>query len=167
MRQRSCWAAAVAVFLLAGPGWSQTTNACDLNKDGSVNKADMDLAVNMALGLTPCTSTLLGAGVCNVVVVQRVANAALGGPCVTGLAHSATLNWGASPSANVTGYNVYRGLASGGPYTRVNPSLITGLTFTDTNIQAGQTYYYVATTVVSGNIEGGYSNQVTAVVPSP
>ncbi|MBZ5586704.1 MAG: fibronectin type III domain-containing protein [Acidobacteriia bacterium] len=166
MRQGSCWAAA-ALFMLAGPGRSQSPNACDLNQDGSVTKADVDLAVTMALGLAPCTSTILGAGVCNVVVVQRVANAALGGVCATGLAHSATLGWTASTSSGVTGYNVYRGLASGGPYTKMNPSLITGVTFTDANVQAGQTYYYVATAVDSSNAESGYSNQVTALVPNP
>ena len=41
------------------------------------------------------------------------------------------LSWTASVST-VSGYNIYRGNVSGGPYTRVNASLISGTTFTDT-----------------------------------
>jgi fibronectin type 3 domain-containing protein len=67
----------------------------------------------------------------------------------------------------VTGYNVYRELASGGPYTKVNPSLIAGATYADNNVQAGQTYYYVSTAVDSSNNESVYSNEAQAVIPSP
>jgi hypothetical protein len=78
-------------------------------------------------------------------------------------AHSATLTWTASTSA-VSGYNVYRGTVSGGPYTLVNTSLIAVETFTDTSVVAGETYYYV-TTAVDGAGESVYSNQVAAVIP--
>jgi len=79
-------------------------------------------------------------------------------------AHSATLSWTASTST-VSGYNVYRGSVSGGPYTLVNTSLITVLTFTDSSVVAGQTYFYVATAVDGSGNESVYSNQVTAVIP--
>lgn len=154
-------------FLVPVSALAQAGNACDLNQDGSVNIVDVQSGVNMALGLTPCTSTVLGAGVCNIIVVQRVTNAALGGTCVTGGSHSVTLNWTASSSSNVTGYNVYRGLASGGPYVKVNSSSVPALTYTDNNVQAGVTYYYVSTAVDNNNNESIYSNQATAVVPSP
>ena len=78
--------------------------------------------------------------------------------------HSASLSWLGSSSA-VSGYNVYRGTVNGGPYTVVNTSLITGLSFTDTSVQGGQTYYYVATAVNQSGIESVYSNQVTAAIP--
>jgi len=109
----------------------------------------------------------MGPGVCNVVVVQRVTNSFLSGTCLTGTSHSVTLNWTASTSSNVTGYNLYRGLTSGGPYTKVNTSLIVGTTYTDVTVQAGQTYYYVSTAVDSNNNESVYSNQAPAVIPSP
>ena len=76
------------------------------------------------------------------------------------------LSWQASTST-VTGYNVYRGAVSGGPYTKVNSSLISGTAYMDTTVQAGQTYYYVSTAVDSNNDESTYSTQATAVVPSP
>jgi len=80
--------------------------------------------------------------------------------------HVVDLSWQASTST-VAGYNVYRGTVSGGPYTKVNSSLISGTAYMDTTVQAGQTYYYVATAVDSSNDESTYSTQATAVVPSP
>jgi hypothetical protein len=58
---------------------------CDLNGDGVVNAADVQLAINQALGLSPCGSAALQQnGQCNVVGVQRVINASLGGVCRIG-----------------------------------------------------------------------------------
>ncbi len=80
--------------------------------------------------------------------------------------HTVTLSWVASTSPNVT-YNVYRSSTSGGPYTKLNSSPISGLTYVDSAVVAGQTYYYVARAVDSGATESVNSNQTTAVVPSP
>jgi hypothetical protein len=82
------------------------------------------------------------------------------------LAHTATLSWTASTST-VIGYNVYRGTVAGGPYTLVNSSIVAGTQYVDSAVASGQTYYYVATAVASGNVESTYSNQVTAAVPVP
>jgi hypothetical protein len=79
-------------------------------------------------------------------------------------AHSATLSWTATTST-VSGYNVYRGTVDGGPYTLINPSLVTGLSYTDTTVQSAVTYYYVTTAVDSSSVESVYSSQVTAVIP--
>jgi hypothetical protein len=155
--------------IAAPPAWPQS--ACDLNQDGSVNVVDVQLAVNMMNGLAPCTASINGSGVCTIVTVQRVVVAALGQACVVDSGpgpHTATLSWTASSSSNVTGYNVYRGTTSGGPYpTKVNSALITGLSYVDTTVQAGLTYYYVATAVDNGANESDYSNQAPAVIPSP
>ncbi|HEY7390861.1 MAG TPA: IPT/TIG domain-containing protein [Bryobacteraceae bacterium] len=76
-----------------------------------------------------------------------------------------SLNWAASTSQNVTGYNIYRGTINGGPYTfAANPGLQTQ--YMDYNIQNGQTYYYVTTAVNNGGQESGYSNQAMAAVPA-
>jgi hypothetical protein len=141
-------------------------NACDLNADGVVNIADVQDAINMALGTSPCAADLMGVGVCDVVVVQRVITAALGGSCVVGTPHSVALGWSASNSTNVAGYNLYRGGVSGGPYTKVN-SVLLGVAYSDDTVLSGQTYYYVATAVDSSNNESAYSNEAQAVVPSP
>jgi len=57
---------------------------CDLNNDGLVNSLDVGLAIQMALGSIACTADLDGNGTCEVVDMQRVANAALGQPCRVG-----------------------------------------------------------------------------------
>lgn len=79
--------------------------------------------------------------------------------------HSATLSWNASPSG-VAGYFVYRS-TNGGPFTKLNASENTGLTYTDTSVAAGQTYTYVVTGVSSNNVESGYSNPASATIPTP
>jgi len=65
------------------------------------------------------------------------------------------------------GYNVYRGSQSGGPYTKINSALDASTIYTDSSVQAGQTYYYVTTAVDSNGVESAYSNQIQAPVPSP
>ncbi|MFN0172645.1 MAG: hypothetical protein ACKV22_40210 [Bryobacteraceae bacterium] len=160
------WQVAVLTTGLLGfspSAWSQALNGCDLNTDQAVNTIDVQLSVNMALGATGCTATIEGTGVCNVVVVQRVVNAALGGTCRTVI-----LNWGASPSSGVAGYRVLRGTASGGPYTLVNTTaLITGTTYRDSTVVGGQTYYYVVAAVDGSNNQSANSNQVQVLVPNP
>ena len=155
-------------------GGGSALNACDLNADGIVNSVDVNLAVNMTLGQSACTASVVGPGVCTVVTVQRVVNAGLpGGSCVVSsqgtpsVSHAANLTWTASPSSNVSGYNVYRATAPGGPYTKLNSSPVSGLTYGDTAVAGGQTYYYVVTTVNTSGSESGYSTQATAVVPTP
>jgi len=77
--------------------------------------------------------------------------------------HSATLTW--SPGSAVVGYNVYRGSATGGPYTMINTSLNAPANYADFNVQAGQTYFYVVTSVDSGGVESLFSSEVKALIP--
>jgi hypothetical protein len=78
--------------------------------------------------------------------------------------HSVNLLWNPS-SSSVSGYNIYRGTASGGPYLKLTSAPTSSLAFTDTSVQSGMTYYYVATAVDLNNTESGYSNLATAVIP--
>lgn len=75
------------------------------------------------------------------------------------------LDWGASPSPGVAGYNAYRATVPGGPYTRLNSALITGTTYTDAAVSACVTYYYVATSVTTTGAESAYSIQTSASIP--
>ena len=88
----------------------------------------------------------------------------LSGTGVAPASHSVSLSWGASTSA-VAGYNIYRSSVSGSSYSRLNGSLVAGLSFSDSSVTSGQTYYYVATSVDSSGNESPYSNQVTSTVP--
>jgi len=78
--------------------------------------------------------------------------------------YSVILNWDASSSPDITGYNIYRGTVSGGPYTEI-ASHVTRTTYTDTTVADDQTYYYVTTAVNSSNMQSGYSDQVIVNVP--
>jgi fibronectin type 3 domain-containing protein len=75
------------------------------------------------------------------------------------------LSWTASASSGVTGYNVYRGTITSGPYTRLSSSLVSATQYADATVLSSQTYYYVVTAVDSSNAESTYSNPATAVIP--
>lgn len=79
--------------------------------------------------------------------------------------HSVDLMWNPSSSGGVSGYNVYRGTKSGGPYSKINSSLAIATTFTDTSVASSTTYYYVTTAVNSSGQESTYSNQVQVSIP--
>ena len=92
------------------------------------------------------------------------ATISLTGTGIAALVHSAVLGWTASTST-VSGYNVYRGTVSGGPYTKINSAPATTTTNTDSTVLSGLTYFYVVTAVDSTNVESAYSNEVSATIP--
>jgi hypothetical protein len=81
-------------------------------------------------------------------------------------AHTVSLSWTASTSDNVVGYNAYRSLTAGGPYSLL-ASAISDVNYTDYAVLAGTTYFYVVTAVDDRALESGYSMEVRAAVPSP
>ncbi len=92
-----------------------------------------------------------------------------------GIQHSVTLtltvtaevflSWNPSGSQGVAGYNVYRSLTTGGPYTKINSGLVADTNYADLAVQDGQTYYYVATAVDQQQQESVYCNEASAYVP--
>lgn len=78
--------------------------------------------------------------------------------------HKVTLSWTPS-SSSFSGFNVYRSTVSGGPYTKLDSSIITTDSYTDASITNGPTYYYVATEVDTSGNESAYSTQVSATIP--
>jgi hypothetical protein len=76
------------------------------------------------------------------------------------------INWTASASSGVVGYNVYRATTPSGPFILVG-SMITTTNFTDPNAPGacgGTTYYYYVTAVGAGNAESTPSNETTGIV---
>jgi hypothetical protein len=104
----------------------------------------------------------------NVSVVSNAtgspAGVALSGTGVSQVQHSVQLNW-TSSSSTVAGYNVYRTATSGSGYSLVSGSLVSLDSFSDSAVQSGQTYYYVATAVDGSGNESSYSNEAQAIVP--
>lgn len=84
---------------------------------------------------------------------------------VTGLTATATngqilLNWNRSSG---TDYNVKRSTATSGPYTTIASS-IAGTNYTDSNVAACQTYYYVVT-INNAGIESPNSAEASTALP--
>jgi regulation of enolase protein 1 (concanavalin A-like superfamily) len=80
---------------------------------------------------------------------------------------SVSLSWSASSGA--TGYNVKRSTTNGGPYMTITST--TGVTFNDTGLANGTTYYYVVSATNSAG-ESANSAQASATptgtgLPSP
>ncbi|HEU5124319.1 MAG TPA: fibronectin type III domain-containing protein [Verrucomicrobiae bacterium] len=67
------------------------------------------------------------------------------------------LNWDAGRE-RVDGYHVYRGANPNGPFTRVNPALITATTFTDSDPSANQSIYMVRAVKLTTSASGTYFN---------
>ncbi len=89
---------------------------------------------------------------------------ALSGTGVTAVSHSVSLTW--SPSASsVIGYNAYSSQQSGGPYTKMTSTPDAATSYTDSSVQAGQTYFFVVTSVDSSNVESAFSAEVSALIP--
>jgi hypothetical protein len=77
---------------------------------------------------------------------------------------SVNLTWSDS-STGLSGFNVYRGATTGGPYAKINPSLTLSTSYTDSSVQSGSTYYYVTTAVDTTGAESSYSNESAATIP--
>jgi hypothetical protein len=79
--------------------------------------------------------------------------------------HRVTLVWHPAASS-VVGYNVYRGVASQGPYAKINAALHPKATFTDAGVASGKTYFYMTTAVSQNGHESKRSNQVRVTIPN-
>ena len=79
-------------------------------------------------------------------------------------AHSVMLSWLPSSAATL-GYNVYRSSSSNANFTKLNSAPLATTQYDDSAVQAGQTYFYAATSLDSANVESGFSNQVSATIP--
>jgi len=130
---------------------------------GQIVKSGLTATMNVTF--TPSsTGSLPGSVKVTSNATNSPASITLSGTGVQTVSHSVTLTWTASTST-VSGYNVYRSTVSGGPYTKVNSSLIAATTYTDTTVQASTTYFYVVTSVDSSNVESANSTEVSGTVP--
>jgi hypothetical protein len=76
---------------------------------------------------------------------------------------SVTLAWNQSPSANIVGYNIYYGGASGNYTNMVSVGNVTNTTIS--GLLGGVTYYFAAAAINSSGFKSGYSSQISFVPP--
>jgi Abnormal spindle-like microcephaly-assoc'd, ASPM-SPD-2-Hydin/Immunoglobulin domain/Immunoglobulin I-set domain len=149
---------AISSITAAGAGYSITSG-------GSAVTLTPTQAVTVAVQFAPTTAgTLPGSVAITSNATGSPATVTLTGTGVTPVAHSATLSWTAS-SSTVVGYNVYRSTTSGSFGAPLNGSLVSGVTYADTTVVSGTTYFYVTTAVDGSGNESVVSNEVQAVIP--
>src|SRR6266702_1124692 len=173
----------VTIGSSSGPQTVTLTNTG--NSSVSISQVNVSAAGFSASGLTPPLTLAAGQSATFSVIfdpttsvsltgsVSVVSNATnspavitLSGTGVQMVSHSATLSWTPSTSS-VVGYYVYRGTQTGGPYAKLNDTPVSLTTYTDSAVQAGQTYFYVATSVDLSNVESAFSNESSATIPTP
>jgi fibronectin type 3 domain-containing protein len=74
------------------------------------------------------------------------------------------LTWSDSYTT-LSGFSVYCGTTTGGPYAKINSSLIPSTSYPDSGVQSGSTYYYVTTTADTTGAESSYSNESADAIP--
>jgi hypothetical protein len=142
------------------------------------NMGDFAITANTCLTTTPVAG---GGGACMVTLTFA--------PSTPPMAESASLNFSDNATPNpqsvmltgsgahwigltwtdsdptVTGYNVYRGTITGGPYTKITGSPVATLSFMDSDplLVIATTYFYVVTAVNSGG-ESPFSLESNPVV---
>jgi hypothetical protein len=143
---------------LSGAGYSMTGGSTPVTLSPSQN-------LTLTVQFSPTTA---GAASGSITIISNAtgspATVALSGTGVAPVQHSVALTWNASTST-VSGYNVYRTTVSGTSYVKINSSLVAVLTYTDSTVQSGTTYYYVTTAIDSSGNESVYSNEVSAPIP--
>jgi hypothetical protein len=123
-------------------------------------------------GSTSLTITFTPASATNFAATLTLASNAPGSPFSVAMSgsgsqpavHTVNLAWSDFSSATA-GFNVYRGITTGGPYVKVNSSLVPISSYLDPSVQSGNSYYYVTTAVDSAGSETAYSNEAVATVP--
>lgn len=74
------------------------------------------------------------------------------------------LNWNASTTTDVVGYNVYRA-PDGVTWKRINASVVASTLFNDLTVSNGSTYYYATTAVSTSGQESSKSASIQVVIP--
>ena len=78
--------------------------------------------------------------------------------------HVVDLNWKASTTSAIVGYNVYRG-PDGATWKRINASLVGSTLYSDSTVANSTTYYYATTAVDIDGHESNMSAAIKAAIP--
>lgn len=89
------------------------------------------------------------------------------GLVATGASGKVNLAWNANGESDLAGYDVHRATVSGGPYTKINASLLLTPSYADTAVTIGTTYYYVVTAKDTSGNASAFSAQASAAPTAP
>jgi hypothetical protein len=117
-------------------------------------KAAATIALDSSAGATPVRLAVAGSA----------SNSSTSTPTTTA-SHSVTLDWN-NRSSSTKGYHVYRGEVAGGPFERLDATLVESTSYKDTGVIGGGHYFYVVTAVAEGGLESTYSNEVSVEIPN-
>jgi len=78
--------------------------------------------------------------------------------------HVVDLNWKASTTSDVTGYNLYRS-PDATTWKKINASLIASTLYADSTVANGSTYYYAATAIDIYGHESSKTAPIKVVIP--
>lgn len=139
--------AVVSGSLPAGVSKKVSTSTTSLNLAGTPTKA---ASYSFTVSVTGCHLHVSTKSY--TVVIQAGAN------------HVVDLNWNASTSTNVAGYNVYRS-PDGTKWNKVNVSLVASTLYSDSTVSNGSTYYYATTAVDTAGKESVKTAPVKVTIP--
>jgi hypothetical protein len=150
----------VDTSVATGATYYYVVTSIDSTGAESAYSNEVSASVTTAAASSESTSSTLSAPLVSASQQQTVAPAVQTTP--PPLVH---LSWAPSESA-VTGYRVYRSQAPSGPYVDYDPGPLDALSFDDSSVVPGATYFYVVTSLDSEGDESVYSNQVAVALPS-
>jgi len=78
--------------------------------------------------------------------------------------YSVYLSWNANTEPDLAGYNIYKSEISGGPYAKLNSTLITDTSYND--ITGMENNYYCVTAEIKGSAESRLSNELFCLITS-
>jgi len=167
---RKTFARAAAESLSSSSSITLTVDAPH-SSNASISLSTSDaLSLAQVLGRTLADSVATSDAIAALKATTAPSGMFLGAPfrlslTATALPSQVSLVWTQSPSRNLTGSNVYRHAAQGGPYSLLQsfPAPITY--FTDFGVAGGQRYCYVVTATAPSGLESPYSNEACSTPP--
>jgi hypothetical protein len=120
----------------------------------ATGKAAATISLDSSAGATPVKLAVAGSA----------STSSTSTPTTTA-SHSVTLGWN-NRSSSTKGYHVYRGEVAGGPFERLDATLVESTSYKDTGVIGGSHYFYVVTAVGEGALESAYSNEVSVEIPN-
>ena len=147
-------------------GWGTSINATGELSYYAVNTGTSITNGNYTVWLN-CTDLAGNIGLTanmTVFINDTTPPAAVGGVTATGGTAQVALSWPANMELDLSNYTVYYSTSSGGPYTEITTTTL--MSYTQVNLSAGTTYYYIVRARDRVGNLGGASAEASATTAS-